>query len=47
MIAIVAFHVLMILLGLGIITRVVPEESVATALSYLHKTIGITTPSMA
>jgi hypothetical protein len=46
MIAIVAFHVLMILLGLGVITRVVPLQSVSNVLSYVHKTIGITTPPM-
>ncbi|HSZ60660.1 MAG TPA: hypothetical protein VK828_02620 [Terriglobales bacterium] len=47
MLAIVAFHVLMILLGLGIISRALPVKSVANALSYVHKTIGITTPPMA
>jgi hypothetical protein len=47
MAAIVVFHVLIILLGVGIITRVVPTESVANVLSYVHKTIGITTPPMA
>jgi hypothetical protein len=47
MAAIVVFHILMILLGLGIVGRVVPLESVANALSYVHKTIGITTPPMA
>lgn len=44
MAVIVVFHVLMILLGLGIISRLVPLESVANALSYVHKAIGITTP---
>ncbi len=39
------FHVLMFVLGLGILTRSVPAELVANLLGYLHKTIGITTPS--
>ena len=47
MAAIVVFHVLIILLGLGIVTRVVPEESIANVLSYVHKTVGITTPPIA
>jgi len=45
MIGIVVFHVLMLLLGLGIASRVVPTQLVTTMLGYLHKTIGITTPS--
>ena len=45
MIAIVAFHIVMLLLGLGIMSRVVPPELVSNTLGYLHKTIGITTPS--
>jgi hypothetical protein len=44
MVAIVIFHVLMILLGLGIVSRVVPVESVRNGLSYVHKAIGITMP---
>jgi hypothetical protein len=44
MVSIVAFHVVMLLLGLGVMSRVVPVEFVSTMLSYLHKTIGITTP---
>jgi len=46
MIAIVAFHIVMLLLGLGIMSRVVPPELVSNMLGYLHKTIGITTPSL-
>jgi hypothetical protein len=45
MVGIVAFHVLMLLLGLGIVSRVVPSERVGYMLGYLHKAIGITTPS--
>jgi hypothetical protein len=45
MAAIVLFHALMFLLGLGILSRVVPSEVVGNLLGYLHKTIGITTPS--
>jgi len=44
MISIVAFHILMVLLGLGVVTRVVPAQLISDALSYLHTTIGITTP---
>ena len=44
MVSIVAFHVLMLLLGLGIVSRVVPSERVSNMLGYLHKAIGITTP---
>ena len=45
MAAIVLFHALMFLLGLGIVSRVVPTPLVSDMLGYLHKTIGITTPS--
>jgi len=44
MIGIVAFHVVMILLAFGIVSRVVPVQFVNTTIDYLHKTIGITTP---
>ena len=44
MVGIVAFHALMLLLGLGIVSRVVPSERVSNMLGYLHKAIGITTP---
>jgi hypothetical protein len=46
MVAIVVFHVVMLLLGLGIGSRVVSTELVSNMLGYLHKTIGITTPSL-
>ena len=46
MIAIVIFHVVMVLLGLGITSRVISVQSVNDTLDYLHKTIGITTPSL-
>ncbi|MGD0792271.1 MAG: hypothetical protein ABR920_10920 [Terriglobales bacterium] len=45
MIGIVVFHILMLLLGLCVVSRVVPPELVSNMLGYLHKTIGITTPS--
>ena len=45
MAAIVLFHALMFFLGLGILSRVVPSRLVSDMLGYLHKTIGITTPS--
>jgi hypothetical protein len=47
MAVIVGFHVLMVLLGVGIVSRVVPVEPVANALSSVHKMIGITTPPAA
>jgi hypothetical protein len=40
----VVFHVLMLLLAIGIVSRVVPAEVISNLLGYLHKTIGITTP---
>jgi hypothetical protein len=46
MISIVVFHVLMLLLGLGILSRAVPAQLVSDVLGYLHKTIGITTPPL-
>jgi hypothetical protein len=44
MIGIIVFHAVLLLLGLGIVSRVVPLEVVSDALGYLHTTIGITTP---
>lgn len=44
MAGIIAFHVLMLLLALGIATHAVSTHSVSTMLSYLHQSIGITTP---
>jgi hypothetical protein len=46
MVAIVVFHVVMLLLGLVIGSRVVSTDLVSNMLGYLHKTIGITTPSL-
>ncbi|MGA7851650.1 MAG: hypothetical protein WCA13_21335 [Terriglobales bacterium] len=46
MVGIVVFHALMLFLGLGIVSRVVPAQLISNMLGYLHKTIGITTPSM-
>ena len=44
MVSIVVFHVLMLLLGLGIGSRLVPGNLVSHTLGYLHGTIGITAP---
>jgi hypothetical protein len=44
MVGIVAFHVVMFLLGLGIVSRVASSERVGYMLGYLHKAIGITAP---
>ena len=46
MIGIVAFHVLMLLLGLGIVSRMVPVKFLSGMLGYLHSTIGITPPPL-
>lgn len=46
MIGIVGFHVLMLLLGIGIAVGVISVQRVSNALSYLHTTIGITTPPL-
>jgi hypothetical protein len=45
MVGIVLFHIAMLLLGLGILVRLVPESLVGNALGYVHNAIGITTPS--
>jgi hypothetical protein len=42
----VVFHILILLLGIGIVTRIVPTQLVSTMLGYLHNTIGITTPPL-
>jgi hypothetical protein len=44
MAGIIVFHVLMLLIGLGVMGRVIPAQLVSNMLGYLHKTIGITTP---
>lgn len=46
MVSVIVFHVVMLLLGLGIVARFVPVHRIANALGYLHNTIGITTPSL-
>jgi hypothetical protein len=45
MIGVIAFNAVMVLLGLGVATRVVPVKLLSDMLGYLHTTIGITTPS--
>jgi hypothetical protein len=45
MVGIVVFHLLMLFLGLGIISRATPVKLISDMLGYLHGTIGITTPS--
>jgi hypothetical protein len=44
MIAIVVFHVVMVLFALGVMSKVVPVQFVGNMLDNLHKTLGITTP---
>jgi hypothetical protein len=46
MISIVLFHILMVLLGLGIAARIVPPQRVGDVFGYLHTTIGIITPAL-
>lgn len=46
MLSIVVFHVLMLLLGIGIVARVISAQRISSALSYLHTSIGITTPPL-
>jgi hypothetical protein len=43
---VIAFHILLLLLGAAIATRVISEERISNALAYLHTTIGITTPPL-
>jgi hypothetical protein len=45
MLSIAIFHALALLLVVGIVTRLVPPNFVGEMLVYLHKSIGITTPS--
>jgi predicted 2-oxoglutarate/Fe(II)-dependent dioxygenase YbiX len=45
MVGIIAFHVLMLALGIVIATRLVSLQAVGNLLGYLHKSIGITTPA--
>jgi hypothetical protein len=46
MVSIGLFHVLMLVLGLGIGGRVVPVERVSDMLGYLHNAIGISAPPL-
>jgi hypothetical protein len=45
MVGIIAFHVLMLALGIVIATRLVSLQVIGHLLGYLHKSIGITTPA--
>jgi hypothetical protein len=45
MFSLIAFHVLIFLLATGVMTQVIPTQVVSDSLGYLHKSIGITTPS--
>jgi len=46
MVGIVVFHALLLLLALGIVSRFISPQAVSNILGYVHKTIGITTPSL-
>jgi len=45
MIGVVAFNVLMVLLGIAVASPVVPVKRLGDLLGYLHTIIGITTPA--
>jgi hypothetical protein len=45
MVGLILFHILMLALGLVVASRVVAPEGVANLLGYLHKSIGISTPT--
>jgi hypothetical protein len=45
MTGIIAFHALIFLTGLAVLTRVLPPESVGRFLDYIHNIIGITAPA--
>jgi hypothetical protein len=45
MIGVVAFNVLMVLLGIGVASPLVPVKLLNDVLGYLHTIIGITTPA--
>lgn len=45
MFSLIAFHILIFLLAVGVMTQVIPTQLVGNSLGYLHKSIGITTPS--
>jgi uncharacterized membrane protein len=44
MVIVAAFHGLMLLLVVGVVSRAIPEKLVSSLLGYLHSTIGITMP---
>jgi hypothetical protein len=46
MIAIVAFHIVMLALGLAVGARVVSPQLISGLVGYLHKSIGITVPAL-
>jgi hypothetical protein len=46
MIAIVAFHIVMLALGVAVGARVVSPQFVSGLVGYLHKSIGITMPAI-
>lgn len=46
MVGIVVFNILMIVLGLTVIGRVIPQQRVSNTLGYLHNSIGITAPRL-
>jgi hypothetical protein len=45
MIAIIAVNTVLVLLALGIVSKVLPAKTFSGAVAVLHKTIGITLPT--
>jgi hypothetical protein len=45
MVGLIIFHILMLAIGLGVASRIIPPPLVVTVLGYLHKSIGISTPT--
>jgi hypothetical protein len=45
MIGVIAFNVVMVLLGLAVASPMLPVKLLGNMLGYLHTTIGITTPA--
>jgi len=44
MVAIICFHLLIVILAIGVLARLIPQNLVESTLGYLHGTVGITVP---
>ena len=45
MVGLILFHILMLALGVAVASRLVAPQRLASLLGYLHKSIGISTPT--